>query len=132
MLNPWVELLATRPQLLADHAQAWGGVLAAETTAAWAQARRRLWLHLAAFLAAAIAVVLAGVSVMLWALASAPQLQQAGATAALVGVPAVMLALAAACLWTARRGAAEAGPDRLARLAQQWHADLALLQPEAP
>ena len=129
MLNPWFELLATRPQLLAEHAQAWGGVLAAEGAAAWQHGQRRLWLRLAALLAGTIGLMLAGVATLLWALASPAQLQQPLAGAALLGVPLVVLGLALVCLLVARKGAEESAPQRWARLGHEWRADLALLQP---
>jgi hypothetical protein len=132
MLNPWFELLATRPQLLASHAQAWGGVLAAETAAAWAHGRRRLLLQAVALLCAAIGVALAGVALMLWAVASPAQLQQPGAGLTLLLVPLVALGGSVVCALGARSPADEATAERMARLAQQWRADLALLQTETP
>lgn len=125
MLNPWIELLATRPQLLAEHAAAWAELLAAEGGAAITGWRRRLWLQLGAALAAAMGLMLAAVALMLWAVTPASQLPQPLAGAILVGVPLLMLMLAAACYAAARPGS---DGSAAARLARQWHADMALMQ----
>ncbi len=132
MLNLWITLLALRPQLLADHASNWAGLLAAESAAAWSQGLRRLGLMLVALLAAAMAVLLAGVALMLWALADPAALQQPWAAPALLGLPLALLVLAAVCAWRAQQCSTEGAPERLARLAQQWRADMALLQPPLP
>ncbi len=129
MLNPWFELLATRPQLLAEHASAWADLLAAEGGAALTGWRRRLWLQLGAALAAAVGLMLAAVALMLWAVTPAAQLPQPLAAAVLVGVPLLVLMLAAGCYTAAQRGHDGAAQARMARLARQWQADLVLLQP---
>lgn len=130
MLSPWLELLATRPQLLAAHASAWAELLAAEGGAALAGWRRGLWLQLAAALAAALGLGLAAVALMLWAVTPAVQLQQPAVVWLLLLVPLLPWGVAAACWIAARRQADGGSQARVARLAQQWQADLALLQPD--
>ncbi len=128
LLNPWLELLATRPQLLAAHASAWADLLAAEGRAALTGWRSRLVLQIAAAIAVVMGLSLAAVALMLWSVTSAAQLAQPGVVWVLVLVPVLMLALAAGCWVAAQRtsdGGAEARVDRLAR---QWQADLQLLQ----
>ena len=129
MLNPWFELLTTRPQLLAEHASAWADLLAAEGGAAIAGLRRRLWLQLGAALAAAVGMMLAAVALMLWAVTPAAQLQQPLAASVLVGVPLLVLLVAAVCSISAQRGSDGGAQARWARLARQWQADMVLLQP---
>lgn len=130
MLNPWIELLATRPQLLAAHASAWADLLAAEGGAALAGWRSRLWLQLAAAVAAALGFGVAAVALMLWAVTPASQLQQPGVVWVLLLVPMLPWGVAAACWLFARRQADGGSQARITRLAQQWQADLTLLQPD--
>jgi hypothetical protein len=131
MVHPLIQLAATRPQLLLDHAAAWAELLAAECgPALHARRRRLLWQGLGAALLM-VGLVLAGVAVMLGALSGLSAPGGAGPTpglwAALVLTPAVPLLAAAACARKARRcgdgGAAQ-------RLLQQAQADWALLQPQ--
>lgn len=129
MLNPWFELLATRPQLLAEHASAWAELLAAESAAALSGLRRRLVLQLAAALAAGLGITLAAVALMLWAVTPAVQLSQPWSGAVLWLVPLLVLALAAGLWMAARRSADGGNRARLQRLASQWQADLTLMKP---
>ena len=131
MLNPWFELLATRPQLLAEHASAWAELLAAESAAALSSWRRRLVLQLAAALAACIGVMLAAVALMLWAVTPAAQLSQPWSGTVLWLVPGLVLALAAGCGLAARRDADGGNRARMQRLASQWQADVGLMKPVA-
>lgn len=129
MFNPWFELLATRPQLLAEHAAAWAELLAAESAAALSGLRRRLIFQLSAALAAVLGIALSAVALMLWAVTPAAQLTPLWPGALLWLVPVLVLALAAG-LWMASRQATDGGNRaRLQRLAQQWQADLSLMKP---
>lgn len=133
MLNPWFELLATRPQLLAAHASAWADLLAAEGGAALAGWRQRLVLQLVAAATGALGLGLAGVALMLWAVTpTAPgALPGAGGASAvwvLAGLPLLTLGVAVGCWLAARRSAHNGTSENVARLARQWQADLVLLQ----
>jgi hypothetical protein len=133
MLHPLIQLAATRPQLLLDHAAAWADLLATECGPALRARRQRLlWQGLGAALLM-VGLVLAGVAVMLAAMAGLTGLSAPGGAgptpglwATLVLTPVLPLLAAMACAGQARRcgdgGAAQ-------RLLQQAQADWALLQP---
>ncbi|MDP3612143.1 MAG: hypothetical protein Q8R98_09845 [Rubrivivax sp.] len=127
-----LRLAATRPQLLADHAGAWVDLLQAECGPAVAILRRRWLLQAAACVSALIAVILGGVSLMMWAALFAQQPASTLTAAVLWGVPLVPLILAVCCALLARAGGAEAadgGP--FGALGRQFQADLALLRQAA-
>lgn len=121
-MHPLLHLIATRPQLLAEHAQAYGELLTTEfanLSTAWT---RRAVLLAIALCSLGVACVLAGVALMLSALMPAAAAQ---ALAALIMVPLLPLALSAGCLlavWLQRDGAA------MANVRQQFKADLAMLR----
>ncbi len=98
-LHPLFKTLATRPELLAEHAGAYLELASAEATEAALRLRLRCLLAGAALGCAALALVLGGVALLL--LAVLP-LDQMPAPWALAAAPAVPL-LSAAGLWTAQR-----------------------------
>lgn len=121
-MHPLLNLIATRPQLLAEHAQAYAELVAAElphSASAW---KRQALLNALALLGLLAALLLAGVALMLWAAltplpASAPWL--------LVAVPLLPAVGAIGCLIAAR---ARVERNVLAELQQQFSADLAMLR----
>lgn len=121
MIHPLLRLVATQPQLLADHAEAYAGLVADElgkTSAVWKQ---RAMLGVVALSMFAVAVVLAGVALMLWAVMPASAFQ---APWALVAAPAVPALAALACGMAAQRD----GGVAFATLKQQVAADLVMLR----
>lgn len=124
MLHPLIHLLATRPQLLGDHAQAYGELISAEVaTQAQTLKRRTIWFALTICLVG-VAMVLAGVAALLWA-ALLPALQPVPWTLTLVPlVPAVM---AVVCGLMAQR-ARGVDDGVFAELRRQVLADMALLR----
>lgn len=123
MLHPIFHLVATQPQLLGHHAQAYGELVSTElSTQAGVWTRRALFSALALCLLG-VSVVLAGVAIMLWAsLVPEPR-----AAWVLVVVPSVPAVAAIACYLLARhRSAADA--QAFAELRRQMQADLALLR----
>ena len=121
MIHPLLRLAATQPQLLADHAEAYAGLVGEELgrfTAGWKQ---RIALSAIALCLGAVAVVLAGVASMLWAVLPASSLQTPWA---LVAAPATPALAALVCMLVARRPAA----DGFATLRQQLAADLLMLR----
>ena len=121
MIHPLLRLVATRPQLLADHAEAYAGLVGQEweaTTSGW---KRRVLLYSIALCLVGVAVVLGGVALMLWA-----ALPPAGIHApwVLIGAPALPAVIAIACVLAARSRHAHAFTD----LKQQLAADLAMLR----
>ncbi len=122
-MHPLLKLIATRPQLLAEHAQAYAELAAAEVprvTSAW---KRKALLYAVALLALLAAMLLGGTALMLWAVLPAPPMPAAWL---LVVVPMLPVAAAVACLFAARAG----GHDG-SELKQQLVADLAMFKEAA-
>ena len=122
MLHPLLHLIATKPQLLADHAQAYAELAAVEVgefSAAW---RRRAVLFAAAAFFMGLAVVLAGVAVLLWSALPVAQMQ---APWALVAVPLALAAIGAGCLLAGR---SQSQASAFATLREQVKADLLMLR----
>ena len=124
-MHPLFQLIATRPQLLADHAEAYAALVAVEVpriSAAWQRSAVFNALALCALIAG---LVLAGVALMLWAtLPDAPM----RAAWVLLAVPLLALSAALACAMAARSGDAGVAMNNL-RL--QIAADIALLRAAA-
>ena len=123
MIHPVFQLIASRPQLLAEHAAGYGALLSAEAARVGSAWQRRLLLLVAGVGCLGITAVLAGVAVMLWVSTS-------GATATnlswvLVAVPLTPGLLGLWCLVQARLNV---GPPAFAVLGEQWQADLSLLR----
>lgn len=129
LLPPLLQLAASQPQMLAEHAGAWGQLLAAECAPAAQAWRRKLGWQLAAGVTALLGLGLAGVACMLWAVAPPANPLR---LALLWGTPALPLLVAVFCAWQARRCSQDAAHSALARLRRQWRADMALLWPADP
>lgn len=125
-MHPLLALLATRPQLLVDHARAYAALVDEEFDVAFAAWRRRAVLLAVALCCLAVAAVLAGVALMLWAVN--PVLQP-HAPWVLWFTPMLPLLGAATCLVLARN----ATPNHaFANLGRQISADLAMLRAVSP
>lgn len=120
MMHPLLALIATRPQLLGAHAEAYAALVAAEFGEASAVWQHKLLLGAVALCSAGVAAVLAGVALMLWALLP---LAQARAPWLLVLVPGIPTLIALFCTLAARRQTAAA----FGILRQQLKADLRIL-----
>jgi hypothetical protein len=125
VLHPVLHLLATRPQWLAEHAEAYAQLAAVELADAAAWGRRTLLLGAAALCAAGVAATLAGVALMLWA--TTPDLPPRTAWL-LWATPSAPLGLAVLALLAQRR---RRPAERFAELQRQLQADLALLREAA-
>ena len=123
MLHPLVRLIADRPQWFAEHAQAYAELVAAEVGAVSATWKRQAVLNSVALCGLAVAAVLAGVALMLWAVIPAAQIQ---APWALLAAPSLPALLALGCLWAARRLGNPGGAFDSVR--RQVQADLTLLR----
>lgn len=120
-IHPLLRLIATQPELLADHAGAYAGLVGEElgkTAAAW---KMRLVLNVVALSLFAVSVMLTGVALMLWATIPAAQIQ---ASWALIAAPAVPAVLAAVCALAGREKYISAFAD----INKQLAADLAMLR----
>lgn len=122
LMHPLLNLLSNRPQLLAEHAQGYVDLLAAELPRAATAYKRALLLNLLALLGLQAALLLACVGLMLWASLPASPMPAAWL---LIVVPLLPLAAALACLSAARGGAAR---NSLVVVQQQLSADMAMLR----
>lgn len=121
-IHPLFKTLATRPELLAEHAGAYLQLASAEAVQAGSLLRTRLVLLASALICAGLGVMLAGVALLL--LAVVP-LDQMPAPWALALAPAVPLAAAGGLWWAQRRRELDLS---FALLRQQVALDRSLLQ----
>ncbi|MGH8795440.1 MAG: hypothetical protein ACREXI_00155 [Caldimonas sp.] len=122
MIHPLLHLIATRPELLGEHVEAYAELVGSEV-----DKTSRLWiLRIACYAVAALlltaSVVFTGVALMLWAVVPTADMDMPWL---LVAVPLVSLLVGAGCLWRAR-----AAPEHRAfeTVKQQLGADLAMLR----
>jgi hypothetical protein len=125
MIYPLLRLIATRPQLLLDHCEAYADLVVAEATLASAHWSRKAVLTLAAACSLGVALILTGVAVMIWAVT--PVITQP-ITLALTGAPLVPWILALGCVIAAR---SRSTGGNMEVLRQQLSADMALLREKA-
>lgn len=117
-----LQRLATRPELLLEHLDAYAELVSVEAgEAASAIRRQALWFAMAG-IGAAVALALSGVAALL---ASALPLATMPVPWALVLVPLAWWVFAGVCLWAAHRAETAA---RFPVLRAQWAADVALLR----
>ena len=121
-MPPLLNLIATRPQLLAEHAQAYAELVAAGLPRAAAAFKRQALLTALTAAGLLAATLLAGVALMLWA--ALPALAMP-APWLLVVVPLLPALAGIACGMAAR---APAEPKLLGELERQVSADLAMLR----
>jgi uncharacterized membrane protein YqjE len=122
MLHPMFKIVASRPELVAEHLAAYGQLAAVQAQAAAVQLQRRAVLAGVVSLSAALGMGLAGVALLL---VGVVPLQAMPAPWLLGVVPLVPLAVAAFC-WMRLRAVKEA--SALAPLREQFAADAALLR----
>lgn len=121
MIHPLLRLVATQPQLLADHAEAYAGLVGDEIGRSAASIKQRVLLNAVALCLLGVAAVLTGVSLMLWAVIPAANVQ---APWALIAAPAAPAVVAVVCALLGQRKPA----DAFAELKQQVAADLVMLR----
>lgn len=127
MLHPVFRLAASQPQLLAEHAAAYAELLAEEFSSSGAHLKRRLALQLAGMACLGIAMVFAGVALLLWAALPEQSVRLPWLLMATPLAPAVLGVLA---LW---RASSMSAPDAFTALRSQLAADAAMLRgTEAP
>ena len=122
MIHPLLHLVATQPHLLAEHAQAYAELVAAEVGTVSARWKRRALLGVVALCCLVVAVALAGVAWMLWAVVPVAQM---AAPWVLIVAPLVPLIVAAGCLVAGRAGNDE---GTFASLRRQLKDDMAMLR----
>jgi hypothetical protein len=122
MIHPLLRLIATEPQILGDHVEAYAELVGDEvrkTSGAWAM---RLGLYLGALSLLGIGLVFTGVALMLWAALPPSGLQ---APWVLVAVPAITFVAALVCAIQARRTPIGSAFDNVKK---QLSADMAMLR----
>lgn len=122
MLHPVFRLAASQPQLLAEHAAGYAGLLAEELASSGAQLQRRITLQIVGLLGLMVAAILSGVAVLLWASLPVASLQQPWLLWFTPLVPALLGVLA---LWIAHSGN---GQPAFATLREQFEQDAAMLR----
>lgn len=122
MLRLLFRLITSQPQLLADHLEAYAELVGDEVGAAAVHLKRRVMLQILGVICAALAIVFAGMALMLW---GALPTEGMRAPWLLILVPALP-AVAALASFTA----AKAGPPEgaFANVRRQFAADAAMLR----
>jgi hypothetical protein len=121
-MHPLLQLIATKPQLLFDHVEAYGDLVTSEARHISAMWKRRVLLAAIALCSVGVGAVLAGVALMLWAVIPASQIQ---APWALLVAPLLPLGVATACLIYSRSQAEDNAFDTIR---EQVKADLTMLR----
>lgn len=125
MVHPVIQLLASRPDLLAEHAAGYGALISAQANEAAREARRLAVLLAIAAVAALVGLVLTGVAAMLAGAIPPAEMPRAWL---LWAVPGAAWLLALIC-WLASRRHSPAWS--LASIREQAAADVALLRETA-
>ena len=121
-MHPLLALITSRPQLLADHAEAYGELVSAEMARVSKAWKTQALLNAAALAGLAVAVMLAGVALMLWAVVPPTSLREPWL---LIAVPLLPLAAATGCLMAARR---RVEPGAFDSVREHVKADLMMLR----
>ena len=122
MIHPLLHLIATKPQLLGDHVEAYAELVGAEvgkTSRVWVS---RVVMYTAAMLLLTTFVTFTGVALMLWAIVPTESMNTPWL---LVAVPVAPLVAGLFCLARARVEPARSGFDTVK---EQFNADLAMLR----
>lgn len=122
MMHPLLHLIASQPNLLADHAEAYADLLGEELGMASAQWKRRALLSAVSLCCLGVGAVLAGVALMFWAVTPPENLH---APWALLIAPLVPLAAAGLCFVNARSAPPQGAFDNIRR---QLREDVAMLR----
>jgi hypothetical protein len=123
VIHPLLRLIATQPQLLADHAEAYADLLGEEIGAATARWKRQAVLAAVGLCLIGVSAVLGGVALMFWAVMRPEDIQ---APWALVVAPLLPLAIAIGCFVAANRSSVPSSP--FDNLRQQMRSDVAMLR----
>jgi uncharacterized membrane protein YqjE len=122
MIHPLFRLIASEPQMLADHVEAYSDLVSEEVANAAAQWKRQAISMALILVLAIVTAVLAGVSLMLWAVTPPDSIH---APWALIIAP-LLPALAAAGCWFSAKSADKG--NGFASIKAQLAADAAMLR----
>ncbi len=126
MIHPLFRLIASEPQMLADHVEAYTELVGEEMAGAVTQWKRQALSAVVIVVCALLAALFAGVSLMLWATTPPEGIH---APWALIIVPLLPALLAAGAWLTARAGHKGNG---FAAIKAQLAADAAMLRSVSP
>ena len=122
VIHPAIRVLASQPDLLAEHIAGYGQLVAAQAAEAAFRLRRRAWLVAAQVIFAGVGTGLGGMALLLVA---ALPLEAMPAPWLLVIVPLAPFGAFAGCWWAARQAPPGLGFEPLR---EQLAADVALLR----
>lgn len=122
MIHPLFRLIASRPQMLADHVEAYSDLVAQEVDTLAAGWKQRALLGAVAGVSGGVALILGGVALMLWATLPVESMRAPWALAAVPGVP---LLIAIGCWIGLQRTVTTQG---FKTVREQFAADVAMLR----
>lgn len=125
-MHPFFKLLVDRPAVVTDHIEAYATLATLELSGAVDQIRSRALNTAIALSCGVVAVVLAGVAAMLWAVTPSNNLHAPWVLWVIPGLPAVV---ALWCGWVARSTSAA---PAFSALRDQVHADIEMLREVSP
>jgi hypothetical protein len=122
MLHPVFRLAASQPQLLAEHAAGYAGLVAEEVSSSGAHIKQRITLQIVGLLCLMVSAILGGVALLLWASIPTGSMPQPWLLWFTPLVPAVL------GVWTLLRALNHKSPQAFAMLREQFAQDAALLR----
>lgn len=125
-MHPFFKLMVDRPAVVTDHVEAYASLATLELSGAVRHIGRRALKTAIALSCAAVAAMLAGVAVMLWAVTPAEHLHAPWALWLAPGLPMIV---AVWCGWSAQ--AADNAPA-FSALREQVRADIDMLREVSP
>jgi hypothetical protein len=121
-MHPFFKLMVDRPAVITDHIEAYASLTTLELSSAVRQFRLRTLKTAIALSCAAVAAVLAGVALMLWAVTPADQLQAPWALWLAPGLPAAF------AVWSGLSAQAVGDAPAFSALRGQVRADIDMLR----
>jgi hypothetical protein len=122
MIHPLFRLIASHPQLVTDHVEAYTDLMAEDIGAATAALKRRMVLLAVSLCGAVAAAGLAGTAVLLWAALPEDSIHAPWALWVVPAIPAVV------ALWAALGAQAGKGAGSFQSVRSQLAADAAMLR----
>jgi len=122
MIHPLFRLIASEPQMLASHVEAYSELVAEEVGAVTSQWKKRAALHAVSLVCGIVALVMVGVALMLWAVVPVENMR---APWMLLAAPAIPVVLAVWSHFAAKAPVAEHG---FKTIREQLAADAAMLR----
>lgn len=125
-MHPFFKLMVDRPAVITDHVEAYASLAALELSGAVTQLRVRALKTAIALSCVAVAAVLAGVAVMLWAVTPLDQLHAPWALWLAPGLPAIVAA------WSWLSAQAISDTPAFSLLRDQVRGDIDMLREVSP